>query len=111
MPSFRQGDIIWLDFDPQAGHEESKRRPALVVSGNNALALIKSIVMVCPISSHSRPFPTHVALADDRTKTHGLIMCEQVKALDISARNGVFIEEAPEEIVAEVLDILHSLLD
>ena len=110
MRSFRQGDIIWLDFDPQAGHEEGKRRPAIIASGNDALTLIKSLALVCPITSHSRPFPTHVAL-DDRTKTRGLILCEQVKALDLDVRNAVFIEKAPDEMIAEVVNIIHSLLD
>lgn len=111
MASFRQGDIIWLNFDPQSGHEESKRRPAIIVSGNDALTLIKSLSLVCPISSHSRPFPTHIALDSKQTKVQGLILCEQVKALDIEARNGVFIEKAPEEIVEKVLDVIHRLLN
>lgn len=110
MRSFRQGDIVWLDFDPQAGHEEGKRRPAIIVSGNDALTLIKSLALVCPVTSHSRPFPTHVAL-DNRTKTSGLILCEQVKALDLDMRNAVFIERAPNEITAEAVNIIHSLLD
>lgn len=110
MQSFKQGDIIWLDFDPQAGHEEGKRRPAIVVSGNDALALIKSIALVCPVTSRSRPFPTHIAL-DERTKTRGLILCEQVKALDLDVRNAVFIEKAPDDIIGEVINIIHSLLD
>jgi len=110
MHKLEQGDIIWLDFDPQAGHEENKRRPALVVSGQEALSLIKTLALVCPISSHSRPFPTHIAL-DSQTKTSGLILCEQVKALDVGARNADFIEKAPTEIVLEVLNIIHSLLD
>lgn len=110
MQKLEQGDIIWIDFDPQAGHEESKRRPALVVSGQEALALIKGLALVCPISSHSRPFPTHVVL-DSRTRTSGLILCEQVKSLDVEARNAAFVEKAPKEIVREVLEIIHSMLD
>lgn len=110
MHKLEQGDIIWIDFDPQAGHEESKRRPALVVSGQEALMLIKGLALVCPISSHSRPFPTHVRL-DERTNISGMILCEQVKALDIDARNGAFIEKAPDNIVEDVLNIIHSMLD
>ena len=110
MEKIELGDIIWINFDPQAGHEESKRRPALVVSGQEALSLIRGLALVCPISSHSRPFQTHVVL-DNRTKITGLILCEQVKSLDIEARNAVFIEKAPNEIVQEVLDIIHSMLD
>lgn len=110
MQKFHQGDIIWLDFDPQAGHEEGKRHPALIVSGNSALTLIKGLAVVCPITSHSHRFPTHVAL-DERTKTQGLILCEQFKSLDLDARDAKFIEKAPDDIVQEAVDILHSLLD
>lgn len=110
MQKFHQGDIIWLNFDPQAGHEESKRHPALIVSGNSALTLISGLAMVCPITSHSRDFPTHVAL-DARTKTQGLILCEQCKASDLDARNAIFIEKAPDNIAQEAIDIVHSLLD
>ena len=46
MEKIEQGDIIWINFDPQAGHEESKRRPALVVSGQEALSLIRGLALV-----------------------------------------------------------------
>lgn len=110
MYSFHQGDIVWLDFDPQAGHEEGKRRPAIIVSGNSALSLIKSLAMVCPISSQSREFPTHISL-DNRTETHGMILCEQVKTLDLEARNAVFREKAPNDIVKETVNVVRCLLD
>lgn len=110
MQNFHQGSIIWLSFDPQTGHEESKRRPALIISGNSALSLIKGIAMVCPITSHSREFPTHVLL-DERTKTQGFILCEQAKSLDLNAWNAEFIEKAPDDIVQEAVNIVHSLLD
>lgn len=106
----QQGDIVWLDFDPQAGHEQGKRRPALIVSGNDALTLIRGLALVCPISGSARDFPTHVAL-DERTGTSGLVMCEQVKTLDIQARKAEFIECAPADIVSEVLQIIHALFD
>lgn len=109
MP-FQQGDIIWLNFDSQAGYKEGKRRPAIIVSGNDALAFIRTLALVCPITSGSRPFPTHIPL-DDRTKTKGLILCEQVKALDLDAQNAVFVEKAPEKIVADAVNIIHSMLD
>lgn len=66
--------------------------------------------MVSPITSHSREFPTHIAL-DERTETQGLILCEQTKSLDLEARNAQFIEKAPSDIVKESVDIVHSLLD
>lgn len=101
---------MWLDFDPQAGHEQGKRRPALIVSGNDALDLIKPLAIVCPITSNTREFPTHVSL-DEQTKTSGVILCEQQKSLDLVARNAAFIEKAPEEITQEVVNIIHSMLD
>ena len=92
MQKLHQGDIVWLNFDPQAGHEGGR------------------LAVVCPITSHSHRFPTHVAL-DERTKTQGLILCEQCKSLDLDARDAKFIEKAPDDIVQEAVDIVHSLLD
>jgi len=99
-----QGDIITLEFDPQAGHEQKGKRPALVVS-NQVFNHFTKIAMVCPITNSNRAFPLHVAL-DDRTKTTGLVMCEQVKSLDVSARCAAFYEKAPQDIVEEVVDII-----
>lgn len=110
MKTLHQGDIIWLDFDPQAGHEQGKRRPAMIVSGQDALSLIKPLAMVCPITSTTRDFPTHVSL-DSRTTTRGTVLCEQVKALDLNARKAELIEKAPPEIVKDVVDIIRCLLD
>ncbi len=104
-----QGDIIYLDFDPQAGHEQKGRRPALVVS-NFTYNSITRMALVCPITNTKRDFPLHVAL-DLRTKTTGYIMCEQVKALDILSRNGSFEEKIPENIMQEVFDILYGIIE
>lgn len=104
-----QGDIITLEFDPQAGHEQKGRRPALVVS-NNTFNSFTKIAMVCPITNTNRNFPLHVSL-DERTKTTGFIMCEQVKSLDINARNALYNEKAPTDIMEEVLDILIGFIE
>jgi mRNA interferase MazF len=105
----QQGDIIYLDFDPQAGHEQKDRRPALVVS-NYTYNKITRMALVCPITNTNRRFPLHVGL-DDRTQSNGFIMCEQVKALDISTRNASLKEKAPEDIVQEVFDILYGIIE
>lgn len=99
-----QGDIIILEFNPQAGHEQKGRRPALVVS-NNTFNDFTGIAIVCPITRTNRGFPLHVSL-DERTATTGVIMCEQTKSLDLRARNAVYKEKAPADIVEEVVDIL-----
>jgi mRNA interferase MazF len=78
----KQGDIVVIDFDPQAGHEQKGRRPCLVVS-NNQFHIRTKLAMVCPITNTASGFPMHIPL-DNRTKTTGEIMCEQVKCLDIT---------------------------
>ena len=104
-----QGDIIYLDFNPQAGHEQNGRRPALVVS-NETYNNITKMALVCPITNTNRNFPLHVPL-DLSTKTTGYIMCEQVKSLDISVRNASLIEIAPSNIIQEVFDILYGIIE
>jgi mRNA interferase MazF len=105
----QQGDIIFLEFNPQAGHEQSGKRLALVVS-NNTYNQFTNMAMVCPITNTNRKFPLHVEL-DKTTKTTGVIMCEQVKALDIYARKASFYEKVPKEILEEVIDILVGFVE
>lgn len=105
----KQGDIIYLDFDPQSGHEQKGKRPALVVS-NNTFNRFTDLALVCPITLTERESPLHVEL-DDRTKTDGFIMCEQVKSLDLKARNGSIKEHLPYDILEEVLDILLGFIE
>lgn len=104
-----QGDIITLEFNPQTGHEQKGKRPAMVVS-NSTFNNFTKMAIVCPITNTNRGFPLHVAL-DDRTATTGVVMCEQVKALDISARNAVFKEKLPQDIIEEVVDIIYGFIE
>ncbi len=106
---FEQGDIIYMDFDPQSGHEQKGRRPALVVS-NNLFNRISSLTMVCPITHTDRGHPLHVRL-DSRTKTDGVILCDQVRMLDAASRRASYEEKAPADIVAEVVDIIAGIIE
>jgi len=106
---FEQGDIILLDFDPQAGHEQKGRRPAIVVS-NNVFNQFTRAAIVCPITNTNRGLPIHIML-DARTRTTGVIMCEQVKALDLSKRNAKFLEKAPQDIIDELVDMVFSFFE
>lgn len=106
--TFDQGDIIIMDFDPQLGHEQKGRRPALVLS-NNTLNRHSSLIMVCPITSRKKKHPFHVAL-DSRTKTTGVILCDHVKMLDVSARDARFLEKCPSEILDNVNQIVIDFL-
>ncbi|MCD5414704.1 MAG: type II toxin-antitoxin system PemK/MazF family toxin [Clostridiales bacterium] len=105
----KHGDIVFLEFDPQAGHEQKSKRPALIVS-NNTYNQFTNMSIVCPIMSNVKKFPLHVKL-DERTKTMGVIMCEQVKALDVKARKAEFYEKLPNDILEEVLEIILSFIE
>ena len=109
MVKLRQGDIIKLDFDPQAGYEQKGRRPAIVVSNGHFNRYSKTI-MVCPITHTDKDHPFHVRLNED-TKTSGVVLCDQLKALDIAARGYELIEKAPKNIVFEVIDILNNFTE
>lgn len=104
-----QGDIIILEFNPQTGHEQRGRRPGVIVS-NYLFNRVTNLSLVCPITSTNRNFPLHVSL-DERTKSTGVVMCEQVKSLDISARNAVFLEKIPCDILEEIIDILSGFIE
>jgi len=105
----KQGNIIWLDFDPQIGHERKGRRPALVVS-NDTFNNFSKLAIVCPITNVDKSHPFHVKI-NDKTKTTGVILCDQVRTLDINARNYEIIENIPEEILIEVIDIVYGFIE
>jgi len=89
--------------------KENDKVEIKVQDGNLIISPVKNqftkIGILCPITNTNRGFPLHVQL-DERTKTSGVIMCEQVKSLDISAKNASFIEKTPKDIFDEVTDIL-----
>lgn len=105
---FQQGDIIYVDFSPTSGHEQSGKRPALVVS-NDDFNQITGLVVVCPITSKIKDFPSHINL-DDRTETVGQVLCEHVRTLDVKARNATKKEECPSDILLNVIKIVKSIL-
>lgn len=105
----RQGDIVWLDFTPQAGHEQAGTRPAVVVS-NEIFNQRTRLVIACPITNTNNTFPLHVPL-DSRTKTTGVVLCEHVRALDPIARNCRIVERIPEDLLQNVLDIIFASVD
>lgn len=106
----RQGDIIWLTLDPQAGHEQKGRRPALVASNNRFNDFSGTMAMVCPVTNTDKGIPLHVRL-DERTKTSGVILCDQAKILDLQQRNAEFIESVPDDIIFEVTDIISGFIE
>ena len=110
MPSYvpQKGDFITVTFDPQSGHEQKGRRPALVVS-NTLFNERTGLAIVCPLTSTKRGFPFHVAVADS-PDVSGFIMVEQVKSIDYRARKVKRLGRASEATLEEVLAILDACL-
>jgi mRNA interferase MazF len=103
-----RGDIIWLSFTPQAGHEQAGRRPALVLSPaayNDKVGL----AILCPITSQIKNYPFEV-LIPAGLKIGGAILSDQVKSLDWKIRQAEFICKLPASTVAEVLQKLGTLI-
>ena len=101
----KQGDIINMNFNPAKGHEQQGKRPAVVVSNASYNEFARGIAIICPITNTDRGVPLQPKL-DSRTATSGVIMTDQVKALDLTKRNAVFVEVLPADILSEVCDIV-----
>jgi mRNA interferase MazF len=101
------GDLVWLDFDPQAGREQAGRRPALVLSPK-AFNQRTSLAYVCPISSKIKGYSSEVLLAPGLA-VHGAVLCEHMRSLDWQARNPVLISKASEDVLLEVREIVGSI--
>lgn len=105
----KQGTIIKINFNPQAGHEQSGYRPAVVIS-NNIFNEKTNLSIVCPITNTDNHFPLHIPL-DNRTQTTGVILCEHIKALDLNSRTYQIIEHLPEDLLAQAIDIIYSEIE
>jgi mRNA interferase MazF len=104
----KKGDLVALTSDPQAGHEQRGRRPALVVS-NDLFNRHTGLCFACPITNTSRDYPFHVAVPD-ATGVTGYVMVEQVKSIDYRARGAKRIAAAPTELIDEVLSLLDACI-
>jgi mRNA interferase MazF len=103
-----RGDIIWLTFNPQAGHEQAGRRPALVISPANYNGKV-GLAILCPITNQIKGYPFEVRLPPGIGVT-GAILSDQVKSLDWKARKAEFLGKLPTSVLVEVLKKLNTLL-
>ena len=110
MPNYipEKGDFIVATFDPQSGHEQKGRRPALVIS-NSLFNKATGLTIVCPITNTNRNIPFHIKISEKSSLT-GFIMVEQVKSIDFISRRVKFIEKSDDEVLNEVLSILDACL-
>ncbi|WP_350339164.1 endoribonuclease MazF [Geomonas sp. Red32] len=105
-----KGDVVWLDFDPQAGHEQAGRRPAFVLSPARYNA-ITGLMLCCPITNQVKGYPFEVAV-EGAVNVQGVILSDQVKSLDWRIRRaekkGSASLEALEEVVGNIVAILED---
>jgi mRNA interferase MazF len=101
------GDLIWLDFDPQAGREQAGRRPASVLSSKRFNAKT-SLAFVCPITSKVKGYASEVPLPPG-LPVFGVVLCSHTRSLDWEARNPVLIANSPADVLLQVKDILASI--
>jgi len=104
-----RGDIVWLQFNPQAGHEQAGQRPALVVSPKSYNQKV-GLALFCPITSHIKGYPFEVVLSREG-KASGAILSDQIKSLDWRVRQAKRISKAPKHVVKEVLAKIRPLME
>ncbi|MBT4087425.1 MAG: endoribonuclease MazF [Deltaproteobacteria bacterium] len=103
-----RGDLVWINFNPQVGHERAGRRPALILSPANYNSKV-GLAFLCPITSKIKGYPFEVALPQ-KLSVNGVILSDQVKNLDWKSKNVEFIGKLNNKPVDEVLQRLHTLL-
>ena len=103
-----RGDAVWLDFDPQAGHEQRGRRPAFVLSPASYNKKV-GLMVVCPITTKVKGYPFEV-LVPETTTLKGAVLADQVKSLDWKVRRAEKIASLPASVLDEVLKKLRTLL-
>jgi mRNA interferase MazF len=103
-----QGDLISLNFAPTKGREQSGERPALVIS-NTKYNRQSGFVLACPVTRTIKAMNIRVPL-DERTKTQGDILCEQIRIIDLLERPYHVIETAPPDILQNVYKIINALI-
>jgi len=103
----RDGDLIWIDFDPQAGHKQAKRRPALIIT-EQSYNRASGLAVVCPLTSLRKPYPFALPITFD--KVDGAILVDQLKSLDWAARRAAFHSKADAALVKKVRSYIAVLL-
>ena len=104
----KKGDFVILTFDPQAGHEQKGRRPALILS-NVLFNKHTGFAVACPVTNTDRAIPFHVKIPPSSSLT-GFVMVDQVKSIDYRHRKAKYVEKASPELLDEALSILDACL-
>ena len=105
----KQGDIVLLDFNPTKGHEQTGIRPAVVISTNTFNKNTKMVIL-CPITSNTKEFPTHYKLEETK-KVHGSVLCEHVRSVDYEIRNLKFVEKLSDNDFVSIITLLYACME
>ena len=104
-----RGDVVWLEFDPQAGQEQAGRRPALVISPGSYNSRV-GLALLCPITSRQKGYPFEVPLPPGPEIT-GVVLADQVKSLDWRARGASRAGTVPAEVLDDAVARLLAIVD
>ena len=104
-----QGDIAFVEFSRTKGHEQSGLRPCVVVS-NNVFNKNTKMVIVCPITSNEKEFPTHYLLRNTK-KVHGSVLCEHIRSIDYEIRNLKFVEKCNNEDLISIIMLTNACIE
>lgn len=104
-----QGDIITLDFNPTKGHEQAGRIPAVVIS-HNIFNQHTKMVIVCPITSNTKSFPTHYTL-EDSTIVTGSVLCEHIRSIDYDTRKIKYVEKLSDNDLISIMSLLNACIE
>lgn len=105
----KRGDVVWISFNPQAGHEQSGHRPALVLSPESYNRKV-GLALLCPVTGQIKGYPFEVMLPPG-LKVSGVVLADQVKSMDWKARKASRLCSLPDAVVREVLNKVGVLLD
>ena len=104
-----KGDIVLVDLNPTRGHEQAGFRPVVVLS-NVVFNDFTKMMLVCPISSNEKEFPTHYILKNSQ-KVRGAVLCEHIRSIDYSCRKIKFVEKTDPEDLLNIIMLSESFID
>ena len=105
----KRGDIVYLDFHPTKGYEQSGFRPAIVIS-NDIFNINTKMAILCPITSNIKEFPTHYNLEDTKN-VKGSVLCEHIRSIDYEIRNLKFVEKASDNDLLSVMMLTNACIE
>ena len=104
--NLKQGDLIWINFNPSRGHEQQGRRPAIITSTEDFNAR-SAVVYACPISNTAKQYPYHIKLPEN-IGVSGSVLCQHMKSMDLNERGFEYIGQVPDDFKDELLSVVLS---